>query len=147
MKLLVRFLALPLHEQAALVEAAFCLALARVLLLMPFKRIAPLLGQPVPGRGAVTVPLSSGERPSALVIRRALLRVSDRLPWRSSCLVCAFAGRMMLWRRSMPSVLHLGARSDSETDMAAHAWLRCGEIDVVGTESAEQYIPVVAFKA
>jgi len=147
MKQFVRFLALPLREQAALAEAVLCLGLARLLLLMPFKRIAPLLGQPEPGGDPVIVALPPSERLNALVIRQALLRVTDRLPWNSSCLVRALAGRMMLWRRSMPSVLHLGARSDSEMEMAAHAWLRCGEIDVVGTESAEQYIPIVAFKA
>jgi hypothetical protein len=147
MKQFARFITLPFHEQVALAEAVLCLSLARLLLLIPFRLIAPLLGQLDPSSDTVIITLQPGERSSALAIRRALLRGAKRLPWYSSCLVCAFAGRMMLWRRSMPSILHLGARSDSETEMAAHAWLRCGEIDVVGTESADLYIPIVAFKA
>jgi hypothetical protein len=75
------------------------------------------------------------------------LRVSRHLPWHSSCLVCAIAGRMMLRRRGMPSLLLLGARSDPEAELAAHAWLQCGGVDVVGADIAPEYAPIVAFKA
>jgi hypothetical protein len=129
------------------VEAVLCLGLARLLLLVPFRRLAPFLGQPQSDGNGTTVVLGPEERLAALAVRRALLRVCERLPWHSSCLVCALAGRMMLWRRGMPSTLHLGARSDTDTELAAHAWLRCGEVDVVGVEAADHYTPIVAFKA
>jgi hypothetical protein len=53
----------------------------------------------------------------------------------------------MLSRRSMRSVLLLGARSDAATQLAAHAWLQCGEVDVIGAEVAPEYAPIVAFTA
>ena len=147
MRLFARFLSLPPAEQIALVEAVLCLALAQLLLLVPFRRLAPLLGRPQPDSGGETVALDANQRVGALAVRRALLRASNRLPWHASCLVRALAARLMLWRRRMPSVLHLGARNASETDLAAHAWLRCGEIDVIGVEGASEYAPIVAFKA
>lgn len=147
MRLLIRFFALPLREQATAVEAVFCLALARGLLFVPFRRLAPLLGRPQTGDDGASIVLDARQRASALAIRRALLRVCERLPWYSSCLVRALAGRMMLRRRGMPSALHLGARSETEVELAAHAWLRCGEVDVIGVETADNYTPIVAFKA
>ena len=147
MRLLIRFLALPLREQATVVEAVLCLALARLLLFVPFRRLAPLLGQPQTGNDGMSVVLADRERASALAIRRALLRVCERLPWHSSCLVRALAGRMMLQRRGVPSALHLGARSETEAELAAHAWLRCGEVDVIGAETADRYTSIVAFRA
>ena len=147
MRLFLRFLSLPLAEQVVLGEAVFCLALAQLLLLVPFRRWAPLLGRPQTGSGGETLRLDADQRVSALTVRRALLRAGNRLPWHASCLVRALAARVMLRRRRMPSVLHLGARNASETELAAHAWLRCGEIDVVGVEGTSAYAPIVAFKA
>jgi len=145
MWLIGRFLTLPLREQGTLLEAAFCLGGARLFLLVPFRWLAPLLGRRQTGACDAVIPLGVGERAAAVGVRRALLSVARHLPWHSSCLVLAVAGRMMLWRRRLPSVLHLGARSDPQ--LAAHAWLRCGEVDVVGVEASDQYTPIVAFKA
>ena len=144
---LARFFALPSRERLDLAEAVICLGLARLLLLAPFKRIAPLLGriQPAGDRSAVT--LGAGKSAAALAVRRALSRVAHRVPWNASCLVCAIAGRMMLRRRRMPSVLHLGTRTDGQAALAAHAWLSCGEIDVTGAEIADEYAPIAAFTA
>ncbi len=118
-----------------------------MLLLVPFRRLAPWLGRPQPGIDLSGIVLGAEERTQALSVQRALLRAAKRLPWHSSCLVCALAGRMMLGRRRLPSVLQLGARSSSATDLAAHAWLRCGEIDVIGAETAGLYTAIVAFRA
>src|SRR5438876_4371994 len=145
MWLIGRFLTLPLREQRIHLEAALCLGCARVFLLVPFRWLAPFLGRRQAGACDAVVPLGAGERAVAVAVRRALLRVARHLPWHSSCLVLAVGGRMMLWRRRLPSVLHLGARSDPQ--LAAHAWLRCGEVEVVGVEASDQYTPIVAFKA
>jgi hypothetical protein len=146
-KLLAKFLALPRADRGALVEAVFCLAAARLLLFVPFRRLAPRLGRPHPGVDRSDTALDSPARAAALRVQAALLRAARRLPWHSSCLVCALAGRMMLGRRRLPSVLQLGARNASATELAAHAWLRCGDVDVIGAETAGLYTPIVAFKA
>lgn len=147
MKLLAKFFALSPSEQGAVIEAVLCLGLARLLLFVPFRRLAPWIGRPQSSADQADRVLGAGERAQALGVQRALLRAAKRLPWHSSCLVCALAGRMMLGRRRLPSVLQLGARRSSATDLAAHAWLRCGEIDVIGAETAGLYTPIVAFRA
>ena len=148
MRLIIKYWSFSRRERIAVIEAGLCLACARLLLLIPFRWVAPFLGRAQP---ATVVPpieaLPAEQRGEALGIRRALLRVSRHLPWHSSCLVCAIAGRMMLRRRHMRSILLLGARRDPETQLAAHAWLQCGEIDVIGTDAAPEYAPIVAFTA
>lgn len=148
MRLIVKYWSFSRRERIAVIEAGVCLVCARFLLLMPFRWLAPFLGraQSAPAARPVEALLAE-QRAEALGIRRALLRVSRHLPWHSSCLVCAIAGRMMLHRRRLPSVLLLGARSDPEAQLAAHAWLQCGEIDVIGAEVAPEYSPIVAFRA
>jgi hypothetical protein len=147
MKRFTRFLTLSPREQLVLIEAALCLCLARLLLLIPFRRIVPLIGQPEPGTDRSIVVLSPEQHASALAIRDALLRAARALPWNSSCLASAIAGRLMLRWRHMPSVLQLGARGGPGTELSAHAWLRCGEIDVVGAKIAAEFTPLVAFRA
>jgi len=147
MKLLSKLLALPQGDRVAFVEAILCLVLARLAIFVPFRRVAPWLGETQPGVEQSRPALVAAEREGALRVRRALLRAARRLPWHSSCLACALAGRMMLGRRHLPSLLQLGARNSSPTDLAAHAWLWCGEVDVVGVEASGLYTPIVAFKA
>jgi hypothetical protein len=148
MRLVTKYFSFSRRERRALYEAALCLVCARLLLLVPFRRIAPFLGRAEPVDAARPVAaLSEEQRREAVAVRRALLRISRHLPWHSSCLVCAIAGRMMLRRRSMPSLLQLGARIDSPVALAAHAWLRSGDVDVTGADVASQYSPIVAFDA
>jgi transglutaminase superfamily protein len=92
-----------------------------------------------------TAVLEARQCDSALVVRRAILRIAERLPWHSSCLVRALAARIMLRRRHLPSVLQFGV-GRTLTELSAHAWVRCGEINVVGTETASDYAPIAAFR-
>ena len=124
-----------------------CLCWARLLLLVPFRRVAPLIGRAGPAANQSTIALTTDERVVALAIRNALARAARVLPWRSSCLACAIGGSLMLRRRGLPSLLHLGIQSDPRRELSAHAWLRCGEIDIVGAEIASEFTPVAAFRS
>jgi hypothetical protein len=149
MRLILKYWSFSRRERIAVIEAGICLACARLVLLIPFRWVAPFLGRAQPATAAAR-PLEAlpvEQRGEALAIRRALLRVSRHLPWPSSCLVCAIAGRMMLRRRHMRSVLLLGARNDPANQLAAHAWLQCGEVDIIGAEAAPEYAAIVAFTA
>ncbi|HKX07774.1 MAG TPA: lasso peptide biosynthesis B2 protein [Stellaceae bacterium] len=130
-----------------MVEAIACLAVARLLMLLPFRHVAPLLGPLRPAEGSWSAALDAEGSAAAIAVRRALARVAQRLPWEASCLVRAIAGRMMLQRRGVPSILHLGARSGHQAELAAHAWLSCGDVHVTGAEIADQYTPIATFRA
>jgi hypothetical protein len=147
MRPIAKFLTLPLDEQLVLVEGVVCLFLARLLLHLPFRWLARWLGRHQSGLEESGVVLRADQRAAALSVRRALLRLTPRLPWHTTCLVRAIAGRMMLGRRRLPSILYLGAQNSSTTEIAAHAWLRCGEVDVIGTVGAERFTPITAFRA
>jgi hypothetical protein len=133
------------QERWALIEAMVSLVLARISMLMPFRWLARLLGGLEPGMGRFIAILGADEREAALEVRRAVLRIAERLPWRSSCLVRAVAARIMLRRRHLPSLVQFGV-GRTPTEFSAHAWVRCGEIDVVGAETAADFAPIAAFR-
>jgi Transglutaminase-like superfamily len=141
---LTNLLKLPAQERWAAVEALACLCLARFLILVPFRLLAPLIGRQLQDRCESLAMLVENERFEAFVVRRAILRVAEKLPWQSNCLVRALAARMMLGRRRLPFVLQLGVRRRGEA-LSAHAWLRCGDIGVIGVESAQDYVAIVTF--
>jgi Transglutaminase-like superfamily len=144
---LAKFFALPLREQRDVAEATLNLAVVQLLLLVPFRWLAPLFGRLHPGAASAVPVLSEDENSSAFAVRRAMLRATGRLPWDSSCLVRSLAAQMMLRRRHLPSVLQLGVRAGAATELSAHAWLKCGDVNVVGDESAAEFTPLAAFHA
>lgn len=75
-------------------------------------------------------------------IRRAVSRAGRVSPWRNRCLVSSLAGRLMLRRRKIPSVLSLGVIRRPDGRLDAHAWLTSGETEIVarGGDITEMYI-------
>jgi hypothetical protein len=62
--------------------------------------------------------------PAALArITYVLPRLSDRLPWRSDCLVQAIAGQDWLSALGAASEIQIGVEHPKDGDFGAHAWL------------------------
>lgn len=136
---------LPGVERAALWEAWFRLLHARLMLgLLPFKRIAGILGQHMK-ETPKEIPVEYNHH--IRLVRQALKRLSRRTPWESACLVQAIAGKKMLQKRGISSTLYLGVTKDEQKvkKMKAHAWLRCGGIIVTGKEGFKQFTVVSFF--
>ncbi len=108
-----------------MLEAAVTLTIGRGLLAcVPFARLARAAGA---GGDAATEPRAH----ELTVVSRALSAAARRLPWKSTCLVQAVAGHLMLRWRGVPSTIVLGAkRRDDALD--AHAWLLAGNTCVCG---------------
>ncbi len=72
--------------------------------------------------------------PDATIARIAyvLPRLSDRLPWRSDCLIQAIAGQN--WLRSLGEAgeIQIGVENPKDGEFGAHAWLMLGETIVTG---------------
>ena len=129
-----------MRRAPVLVEAALSLTLARLALrLLPFRWLAPSAAEPGPARAG-----TAGPDPRAAGVGRAVERAAARLPWRSTCLVRALAGRLMLTRRGVPSVLCLGVAKDTGA-IRAHAWLVAGGGTVCGGPEAPDYTAIAAF--
>lgn len=107
-----------------ILEATFWLGLYRVLILLfPFRWFAP--------KDPPTV-CDDVNPARTMYIGKAVLIAARNVPWQAACLAQALAARSMLRLRKQPSAVHLGARIDQSGELAAHAWLTCGETTVTG---------------
>jgi len=129
-------------EKRLFMEAMFWLALSRLaILLVPFRRIAPFLGQAMvetPADGPL-------ESPASIRISWAVRTAGRYTPWESKCLAQAMAARMMLRRRRIPGTLYLGLSKEGEKGLSAHAWMRCGDRILTGAAGHRQFTVVAAF--
>ena len=71
-------------------------------------------------------------------VRRAIARVSHRLPWRSDCLVQAVAARRWLRRFGLETSLRIGAPGKMSEPFEAHAWLIYGNEAVTGGDAGDR---------
>lgn len=132
----LRAFRLSLPELGRAVEAAVLFHAFRVVLrVVPIRRLTPLLGE----AGAPDAPLADAHTApeGVLAVRRALRRVGRNHP--DTCLPQAFAGRVMLHRRGLPSTLSLGVREEAEGELDFHAWLRAGGLLINWGGGPRQY--------
>lgn len=118
-----------------LIEGALRLTWYKVALyVLPFRWIAPRLGRPAdPSAPSPTVEqLDAAKR-----VTWAIKIAARNLPWHSRCLVRAVAAKVMLQRRGLPSTLYLGMRREADLEVSSHAWLRVGELSLIGGPSAD----------
>ncbi|MDO8678753.1 MAG: lasso peptide biosynthesis B2 protein [Acidobacteriota bacterium] len=128
-------------ERWLIAEAVVSLGAARaMILLMPFRWIAPWLERKPRGSGrpAVPDPVLTGS------VRRAVTIAANHVPWNAVCLPQAMAAKFMLALRGCPSTLHLGVARTGAA-LTAHAWLEAGNVIVVGEKGVDAVTPVARF--
>ncbi len=140
---LSRLLSLPPAERWLVIEAAICLVLAKTLLrILPFRKIASILGDTKASGETGT----AKHQEIAASISHAMAQAQRGLPWQSTCLTQALAGRLMLGRRTIPCTVHIGVgKSDPANQFMAHAWLRVEDVVVTGAFQADRYTPIATF--
>lgn len=113
--------------------ACLGLGLASVaIVLLAFKRIAPLLGKDS-GTSVPPRELTLKQESLALQIRRTVELAARYAPWRADCYPQAIVARILLGLYNVPFVLCLGMRREPDTGAAsAHAWVRSGNVAVTG---------------
>lgn len=122
-------------------EAWVYLGIARVMLVfMPFRKIAPMLGESI---YADTASLPSSLRPHR--IRAAISRAASCAPWRTKCFEQALAGKLMLRYRRMSGVIFFGVNK-AGAELKAHAWLESEGVIITGAKGIEQYTVIARFK-
>jgi hypothetical protein len=128
------------------IEAIAVLTAARLaLLLLPFSWIAGAAGR-VDGGHARDLPRRATTDRVSLEVRSALRAGVRRLPWHSTCLARAIAGRLMLGWRGTPTTLVLGVAPNGES-VAAHAWLIAADGYVCGGREAQRFRPLAAIRS
>lgn len=138
-----RAIELPWADLFLLAEAFARLGFVRLMILvLPFRVIAKRLGE----QHAET---TRDDDPRVFdVVRRvrwALLAASRRAPWRCKCLEQGITAKRMLRARGIETTLYLGVARGEKID--AHAWLRCGTLDVCGGDGASRFAVVSKFGA
>ena len=131
MNKLIRFHLMPFHVKLMYPEALALSAYYRFrILYTPFASIAVKMG--VQGH-------ETGRERVMSVIPQEVAGVVDdvcgRTIWESKCLVRALTAMNMLRRRGFSGTVYMGARMENGK-MAAHAWLRCGDLYVTGGTGA-----------
>ena len=134
-------------ERRLLLEAFLLLAVARLLVLtIPFRRLASSLGHHMCESGPET---DSAALRQAHLIGQAVRSAANNTPWQSVCLPQAVAAQWMLKRRRIAATLYLGVAKDLEKpqQLAAHAWLRCGDIILTGGHSHKDFTVLSTFSS
>lgn len=124
-------------------EACSELLLARMqLLFLPFRRIAPKLGN-LDQTGSFDT-LDEIALTTVRPVARSIKTMAKYVPWQSKCLVQAMAGKRMLSKRGIETTLYLGVNKQG-SDMKAHAWLRVGPHYITGGNGEPEYTVVRTF--
>jgi hypothetical protein len=138
-----KFAALPIKDQLLLSEAVLLLGLMRtVLVIFPIRRLSFLLGRPQ----SVSPP--SSPAPASASVRRiawAIAAAARRLPWESTCLTQALAGKWMLRKRGLAGTIYFGALVAGDKKLRAHAWLACDGYILTGEREMAGYTAISSF--
>lgn len=117
-------------------EAFIYLGWARILVAIPFSKVAPSLGKEMQETSHAENP---GDKSELRNVRQAIHLMGRYTPWQSQCLVRAIAGMKMLEKRKIESTLYLGTAKDKDGAMIAHAWLRSGPFYITGEETMRRF--------
>jgi hypothetical protein len=123
-------------------EAFFYLGWARILISVPFSKVATSLGAQME---ETTYAQHERKKAELIKVHDAIQIISQHTFWESKCLVRAIAALKMLERRQIESTLYLGTTRDGAGRMIAHAWLRSGPFYITGEEGMERFAVVGKF--
>ena len=123
------------------VEAWFLLHFSKlVILLIPFKKIASRMGRL---HVESTHDLQSIEGP--LKIANAIRRASRYTLHKSKCYDQALTAKALLGQLGLPATIYFGLAKESENQLCAHAWVRCGNNIVAGKAGVERFTVIACF--
>lgn len=130
-----------------ILEAWCLLAFARILLLLlPFRKLAPLLGKK--SSPEKEQPYHSSHHTRLSHISSAILSAAAYSPWRTQCFEQALAARLMLRFRGLATTVFFGvSKSKKKGNFNAHAWLQCDGLTITGGKQVEQFTVIACFKS
>ncbi|MGE3535913.1 MAG: lasso peptide biosynthesis B2 protein [Candidatus Tectimicrobiota bacterium] len=132
----IRRLHLPARRHWLLLEAAFCLLVARLALrLVPFRHLTWFFQR----SGACPEVTGALRRQRIREVRGAILTVTRYLPVRLVCFPRAIAAQTMLRRRGITTTLYYGAARTPEQGLSTHVWVQDGNEGVIGSLAARGY--------
>ena len=142
------FVRRPLFDKVWFFPVWILLGASRFLILIiPFRRIAPRLG----GHTGIApwVPLIDSRcETRALSVARVVQMASNYTPWNSNCFPQAITARILLGFYGVPYSMFFGInRNATDSTLSAHAWVASGRVRVTGGASFDQFTVVGCFVA
>ena len=125
------------------------LGLARAMVLtMPFRFYAPLLGRDAPDSAAVSPPPPSEHGWRARRIGGLIEAVAQFTPWNSNCLAQTIVAALCLRALGIGYTVHFGVATNTGTlnALEAHSWVMAGEFPVTGFRESSGMTPVRTFR-
>ena len=100
---------------------------------------------PLRNRNAIQQAHQKVDLPHAMLARISyvLPRISDRLPWRSDCLIQAIAAQNWLLAQGAASEIQIGVENPKDGPFGAHAWLIHDGLVITGGD-IEKYSVILA---
>lgn len=144
-----RALALPPRDLLLGLEAFGYLAIARLLLVLPFARAMQVLGLKAGPASDLAWYAAGPDESADDELRRigiALLRAASIAPFRAVCLQQAVAANLMLRRRRQYSEIHFGVAKGQQGDVTAHAWACSAGHVVTGLAGIAGHTPIATFR-
>jgi hypothetical protein len=137
-----KFFRLPRQDRLLLLEATLWMALAGFAIsVLPFRQLGLLAARPIrQPEPARQVRLIMVRR-----VRWAIVTTTRRVPWYALCFQQGLAAQLMLRRRGIPSVLYYGAVPNDQCSLSAHVWVRDGDLDVIGGDTADRFAILATF--
>ncbi|MGL5713632.1 MAG: lasso peptide biosynthesis B2 protein [Paraclostridium sp.] len=123
-----------IKEKFLLIEAFFLTGTMRFKILkIPFNKLKQQLGT-YNKESSKEVPIEYYRE--AKKIRWVVTHISSHTPWESLCLVQSMTVQKMLEKRGVPTTLYLGVNKDTNNEMKAHSWIRCGQMYITGGDGS-----------
>lgn len=113
-----------------------------LILLVPFNKLKQYMGT---YNKESSPEMNISQYSIAKKIAWAVNRASYITPWESKCLVQALTAQRMLKRRHIISTLYLGIAKEGNSNLVAHAWLRCGVMIVTGGQEMSNFREIAKF--
>ncbi|MGB0712105.1 MAG: lasso peptide biosynthesis B2 protein [Gammaproteobacteria bacterium] len=119
-----------------------------LLLVMPFRRLAPQLGESV-SPSVDSPPLALGDVLRARRIAANVRRAARYSPWPAKCLAQALVTRRFLHANGIACVVRLGLSKEpsapsGSAGMKAHAWVECADAVIIGGRGSRDTFTRVA---
>jgi hypothetical protein len=145
-----RFVQVDGRRRLLIVEAVLCLLAARLALIaIPFPRLAGWLGTFVLPSDPRAAREKANAPPYRVKLAReigwAVTRSARWVPFKAVCLPQAMTAQAMLRRRGVASVMHFGARRETNKPLEAHAWLDAAGVEVTGYPVAPHLDEIACF--
>lgn len=130
------FISLAFKDKILIVKVIFLTAIARFAMLkVPFKELKKHMGKV---NVESSLKLDESDYDLRYVIndlkrfKWVIQAVSKRTPWESKCLVQALTAQYLTNKKGITSTLYLGVKRDSDNNLIAHSWIRCGDFYITG---------------